>query len=158
MSWGRFKFAGSSCKISSLFRMKLTGLPRDGSWYISCTAFIIASTNLTSSLSVSLGKFVVICLYRSLSTNTAVSTKTAGSIPRFCLTLFTPSFSITAPIVLFLCAMFSLKSSNFGLETSACRFLLCLVQLFTGSGSSLISCFSIQVLASFVLRLRLTIT
>lgn len=85
----------------------------------------------------SFGKFVVICLYRSLSTKTAVSTKTAGRVPRFCLVLLTANFSMNASIVLFLCAMFSLKSSNLlGLETSACRFLLCLDQCLAVTGSS----------------------
>lgn len=133
MSCGLFKFTGSSCRISSLLRMKFTGLPKEGSWYISCTAFIIARTNLTNSLSVSFGKLIVICLYKSLSTNTAVSTNIAGETALLCLSVSGNRLWTKLPIVLFLWAKFNLKSSSvtFLLTTVASRFLLCLVHVCT---------------------------
>lgn len=151
ISCGLFKLAGSSCKISSLLSIKFTGLPREGSWYINCTALIIARTNLTNSLSVSLGKLTVICLYKSLSTNTAVSTNTAGSTALRCL--FTPfdSFCIKSVKVLFLCAKLTLNPSKllFTSLTGSSRFLLCLDHVLAGCGSSgIIFSLSIHVSSS----------
>lgn len=137
MSWGLFKLAGSSWRISSLFRMKFTGLPNDESWYSNCTAFIIARTNLISSLSVSLGKFTVMCLYKSLSTNTAVSTNIAGKTALLCLFCIESNLLINVLIVLFLWAKSSLSFSKLFLSFSivlclASLFRLCFVQIWDG--------------------------